>query len=66
LRDLSHRIPLELIAKIYLAHLRLLTSNLGKKASRNLGAIQNDGRGENQWDTHGMIRQCSANCEHSR
>jgi hypothetical protein len=41
LRDLGHRIPLELIAEIYLAHLRLLTSNLGKKASRNLGAIQN-------------------------
>ncbi|WP_373474291.1 hypothetical protein, partial [Sphingorhabdus lacus] len=39
LRDLSHRIPPELIAEIYLAHLRLLTSKLGKKASRNLGAI---------------------------
>ena len=39
LRDLGHRIPLELIAEIYLDHLRLLTSNLGKKASRNLGAI---------------------------
>lgn len=32
-------IPLELIAEIYLAHLPLLTSNLGKKASRNRGAI---------------------------
>jgi hypothetical protein len=39
LRDLSYRIPLELIAEIYLTHLRLLTSNLGKKASRNLRAI---------------------------
>src|SRR5690554_4227063 len=40
LRDLGNRIPLEIITEIYPAHLRLLTSKLGKKVSRNLGAIQ--------------------------
>ncbi|MGE3692669.1 MAG: hypothetical protein AB7F98_14950, partial [Novosphingobium sp.] len=39
LGDLSHRITLELIAEIGLPHHRLLSSKLGSKASRNLGAI---------------------------
>lgn len=38
--DLSHRITLELIAEIGLPHRRLLSSKLGSKASRNLGATQ--------------------------
>src|SRR5689334_18959791 len=38
LRDLGHRITLELIAEIGLPHHRLLSSKLGSKASRNLGA----------------------------
>src|SRR5690554_6939736 len=40
LRDLGNRIPLEIVTEIYPAHLHLLTSKLGKKVSRNLGAIQ--------------------------
>ena len=50
--EVNGRIPLELIAKIYLAHLRLLTSNLGKKASRNLGAIQTDATVCKKENTH--------------
>ena len=34
------RVSLELFAKIKLAHVSLLASNLGKKVSTNLGAIQ--------------------------
>ncbi len=44
LGDLRHRITLELIAEIGLPHHRLLSSNLGSKASRKLGAIQADCR----------------------
>ena len=40
LRDLHHRVTLELIAEIGLPHRRLLSSKLGPEASRNLGAIQ--------------------------
>ena len=40
------RVSLELFAKIKLAHVSLLASNLGKKMSTNLGAIQNV---INQW-----------------
>lgn len=40
LGDLRHRIAFELITEISLSHRRLLSSNLGKKASTNLGAIQ--------------------------
>lgn len=39
LRDLTHRVTLELVAEIAFAHYGLLASNLGKKASTNLGAI---------------------------
>ena len=35
----SHRIALELFTEIGFAHVGLLASNLGKKASTNLGAI---------------------------
>jgi hypothetical protein len=38
--DLGLRIALELITEIGLPHRRLLSSKLGSKASRNLGAIQ--------------------------
>ncbi|MFN3910735.1 hypothetical protein, partial [Hyphomonas sp.] len=38
--DLGHRIPLEIVAETTFAHDGLLASNLGKKASTNLGAIQ--------------------------
>ena len=38
--NLSHRVSLELFAKIKLAHVSLPASNLGKKMSTNLGAIQ--------------------------
>jgi hypothetical protein len=40
LDDLSYRIPLELFAKVKLAHVGLLASNLGKKMSTKLVAIQ--------------------------
>ncbi|MBP8233225.1 MAG: hypothetical protein KAY22_13045, partial [Rhizorhabdus sp.] len=40
LGNLGHRITLELIAEIGLPHRRLLSSKLGWKASRNLGATQ--------------------------
>lgn len=40
LNDLRHRIALELVGEISLAHRRLLSSKLEKKASTNLGAIQ--------------------------
>ena len=39
---LRHRITLELIAEIGLPHHRLLSSKLGSKASRNLGAIHRE------------------------
>ena len=38
--DLTHRGTLELVAEIAFAHIGLLASKLGKKASTNLGAIQ--------------------------
>jgi hypothetical protein len=38
LRNLGHRITLELITEIGLPHHRLLSSKLGPKASRNLGS----------------------------
>ena len=41
LRDLHHRVTFELIAEIGLPHPRLVSSKLGLKASRNLGAIHN-------------------------
>jgi hypothetical protein len=34
-----YRVPLEIVAEIGFAHDGLLASNLGKKASTNLGAI---------------------------
>ena len=40
LSNLRDRITLELISKIARPHQGLLASNLGKKASTNLGAIQ--------------------------
>lgn len=40
LRNLGHRITLELIAEIELPHRRLMSSKLEPKASRNLGDIQ--------------------------
>jgi hypothetical protein len=40
LGDLKHRVTFEIVAEIGLAHNGLLASNLGKKASINLGAIQ--------------------------
>ncbi|MEX1663601.1 tyrosine-type recombinase/integrase [Thioclava sp. 15-R06ZXC-3] len=40
LGDLRDRVSLELVAEIAFAHLGLLASKLGKKASTNLGAIQ--------------------------
>ena len=39
LGDLTHRVLLELVAEISFAHLGLLASKLGKKASTNLVAI---------------------------
>jgi len=42
LRDLGHRIPFEIVAEITFTHVGLLASNLGKKASTNLGAIQHE------------------------
>lgn len=41
LGDLTHRVTLELVAEIAFAHVGLLASKLGKKASTNLRAIQN-------------------------
>ena len=40
--NLRHGLPIELVSKIKLAHISLLTSNLGKKVSTNLVAIQFD------------------------
>lgn len=40
LRDMGHRITLEFIAEIGLPHRPFLSSKLGSKASRNLGATQ--------------------------
>ncbi|MDB6178391.1 hypothetical protein PAF17_12875, partial [Paracoccus sp. Z330] len=42
--DLRDRVTLELGAEIAFAHLGLLASKLGKKASTNLGAIQKQAR----------------------
>jgi protein-disulfide isomerase-like protein with CxxC motif len=42
LRDLRHSVSFEIAAEIGLAHDSLLASNLGKKASTNLGAIHTD------------------------
>ena len=42
LGELTHRVKLALLAEVSFAHHGLLASNLGKKASTNLGAIQND------------------------
>lgn len=42
LRDLTHSVALKVFAEIRFAHDALLASKLGKKASTNLGAIQND------------------------
>jgi hypothetical protein len=39
LSDLCHRVSLELVAEIAFAHLGLLASNLGDKASTPLGDI---------------------------
>ena len=41
LDNLRHGFPFELVGKIKFAHIGLLASNLGKKVSTNLGAIQN-------------------------
>lgn len=54
LRNLGHRITLELIAEISIPHRRRLSSKLGFKASRNLGAIHvakvgTYVRGHRQW-----------------
>jgi 2-keto-4-pentenoate hydratase/2-oxohepta-3-ene-1,7-dioic acid hydratase in catechol pathway len=38
--NLTHRVALELVAEIGFAHIGLLASKLGRKASTNLGAIQ--------------------------
>ncbi|MGJ3258744.1 MAG: hypothetical protein ACFE0S_03985, partial [Rhodospirillales bacterium] len=38
LRNLTHRVALKIVAEIGFAHSGLLASNLGKKASTNLGA----------------------------
>ena len=38
--------PLELFAKVAFEHLSLLASNLGKRASANLGAIQASDTGD--------------------
>ncbi len=38
--DLTHRVAFKLVTEINFAHIGLLASNLGKKVSRNLGAIQ--------------------------
>ncbi|MDA1357928.1 MAG: hypothetical protein O3A94_16895, partial [Proteobacteria bacterium] len=38
--DLNHRVPFEIVTETGFTHHGLLTSNLGKKASTNLGAIQ--------------------------
>ncbi|MHA6732046.1 hypothetical protein, partial [Devosia sp. A369] len=40
LGDLTNRVPLEIVAEIGFAHVGLLASKLGRKASTNLGAIQ--------------------------
>jgi hypothetical protein len=40
LRDLRHSVSFGIAAKITFAHDSLLASNLGKKTSTNLGAIQ--------------------------
>ncbi len=40
LGNLQHRVSLEIVTEIGVAHHGLLASNLGKKASTNLGAIQ--------------------------
>lgn len=39
LRDLGQRVTLEIIVEMNFAHLGLLASKLGKKASTNLGAM---------------------------
>jgi hypothetical protein len=41
LRDLRHRITLELVAEIHITRQRRLSSKLGYRASRNLGAVHN-------------------------
>ena len=43
LDNLRHGFPFELVGKIKFAHIGLLASNLGKKVSTNLGAIQTAG-----------------------
>jgi hypothetical protein len=40
LGDLKDRLALEVLGEVRLAHRGLLASKLGKKASRNLGAVQ--------------------------
>ena len=40
LGDLKDRVPLEVLGEVRFAHRGLLASKLGKKASRNLGAVQ--------------------------
>jgi hypothetical protein len=50
LGDLSHRIALELITEVGLPHHRLLSSKLGSKASRNLGATHYDPEALNLMD----------------
>jgi hypothetical protein len=40
LDNLRHGFPFELVGKIKFAHVGLIASNLGKKVSTNLGAIQ--------------------------
>ena len=42
LGDLRHRVSIKIVAELRFTHLSLLASNLGKKASTNLGAIQCD------------------------
>jgi hypothetical protein len=40
LGDLHHSVPFEIVAETTFAHDGLLAAKLGKKASKNLGAIQ--------------------------
>jgi hypothetical protein len=44
LGDLMHRVSFEIVAVTTSTHDGLLASKLGKKASKNLGAIQNQYR----------------------
>ncbi|GGC36816.1 hypothetical protein GCM10011371_25260 [Novosphingobium marinum] len=57
LGDLGHRITLELVAEISFPHRRLLSSNLGKKASTNLGAIQLESDGAITHPAHNACRK---------